>query len=388
MEPAPSVLHVDLDAFYVSMELLRHPELRGMPVVIGHPGARGVVSTASYEARRFGVHSAMPSSTARQLCPGAIWLPPDFSFYGPASSAFHAILRDFTPAVEPAGADEAYLDVRGSERLFGTGPEIAATIRERVRAEIGITASVGVSANKLVSKVASDAAKPDGMLIVSPGTEAAFLAPRRVRDLPMVGARTAAVLESLGVTTIGDLAALPESLLVAKFGNHGRELHYRAQGRHAGHVAEGRGSARSISRETTFAEDVGEADRLRAILRGQAERIATDLANTGRSARTVSLKLRFPPFETITRARSEGPVDLTDDIYATAVSLFDSAWAANGRRPVRLIGVGVNGLQPRARQLRLGETPARDALAGTIAAVREKFGDGSLMRAAELGDRH
>ncbi|MGE0570215.1 MAG: DNA polymerase IV [Dehalococcoidia bacterium] len=388
MDRPPSVLHVDLDAFYVSMELLRHPELRGLPVVVGHPGPRGVVSTASYEARRFGVRSAMPSSTARQLCPGAVWLRPDFSYYGPASTAFHAILRDFTPAVEPAGADEAYLDVHGSERLFGTGPEIAASIRQRVHAEVGITASVGVSANKLVSKVASDAAKPDGMLVVPPGTEAAFLAPMNVRALPMIGAKTAAALEGLGVTTIGNLAALPESLVVAKFGNHGRELRERALGRYAAPVAEGRGNARSVSRETTFGEDEHDGARLRAILRGQAERIAADLGRGGRSARTVTLKLRFPPFETVTRARSAGTVDLASDIYDAAVALFEAVWAENGRRPVRLIGVGVTGLQPRARQLRLGETAARDTLAGTIAAVREKFGDGSLLRAAELGDRH
>ncbi|MGD9933004.1 MAG: DNA polymerase IV, partial [Dehalococcoidia bacterium] len=328
------------------------------------------------------------SSTARQLCPGAVWLRPDFSYYGPASTAFHAILRDFTPAVEPAGADEAYLDVHGSERLFGTGPEIAASIRQRVHAEVGITASVGVSANKLVSKVASDAAKPDGMLVVPPGTEAAFLAPMNVRALPMIGAKTAAALEGLGVTTIGNLAALPESLVVAKFGNHGRELRERALGRYAAPVAEGRGNARSVSRETTFGEDEHDGARLRAILRGQAERIAADLGRGGRSARTVTLKLRFPPFETVTRARSAGTVDLASDIYDAAVALFEAVWAENGRRPVRLIGVGVTGLQPRARQLRLGETAARDTLAGTIAAVREKFGDGSLLRAAELGDRH
>lgn len=368
------------------MELLRHPELRGQPVVVGHPGPRGVVSTASYEARRFGVRSAMPASTAKQLCPGAVWLAPDFSYYGPASRAFHAILQEFTPLVEPAGADEAYLDVRGCEQLFGGAAEIAATIRERVRSEIGITASIGVSTNKLVSKVASDAAKPDGLLVVPPGTEAAFLAPRKLRDLPMVGAKTAAVLEGLGVTTIGELAALPEELLVAKFSNHGRDLKERALGRHAAPVAAGRGSARSVSRETTFGEDEVDGARLRAILRGQSERIAADLARASRSARTVALKLRFPPFETVTRARSAGAVDLAGDIYAVADGLFEAVWAENARRPVRLIGVGVTGLQPRARQLRLGESTSRDALGGTIASLREKFGEGALVRAAELGE--
>jgi DNA polymerase-4 len=178
------VLHVDLDQFYVSMELLRRPELRGLPVVVGYPGARGVVATASYEARKFGVRSAMPSSRAKQLLPNATWLPPDFRYYAPASKSFHAILRDFTPLVEPAGADEAYLDVAGCERLFGDAETIAKAIRGRIRAEIGIAASIGVSTNKLVSKVASDAAKPDGLLVVPAGGEAAFLAPLKVRDLP------------------------------------------------------------------------------------------------------------------------------------------------------------------------------------------------------------
>ncbi|MGE5597395.1 MAG: Y-family DNA polymerase, partial [Hyphomicrobiales bacterium] len=190
-----TVLHVDLDAFFVSMELLRHPELRGLPVVVaGGLGPRGVVSTCSYEARKFGVRSAMPVARARQLCPQAVYLPSDFAYYAPASKQFHAILRDYTPIVEPAGADEAYLDVAGSERLFGDAEAIARDIRRRVRDEIGITASVGVSVNKLVSKVASDAGKPDGLVVVPAGEEAAFFAPRPLRDLPMIGPKTAAAL--------------------------------------------------------------------------------------------------------------------------------------------------------------------------------------------------
>lgn len=381
-----TVLHVDLDAFYVSMELLRHPELRGKPVIVGYPGNRGVVSTASYEARRFGVRSAMPSARAKQLLPGATWLPPDFHYYAPASKAFHAILRDYTPLVEPAGADEAYLDVAGCERLFGEAPAIAATIRRRIRDEIGITASVGVSTNKLVSKVASDAAKPDGLIVVLPGDEAAFLAPLKVRDLPGVGAKTAATLESLGIHTIGQIAALPRQQLVARLGNHGGDLWDRAHGRYTAPVLGGRGDAKSVSREQTFGEDVSDAHRLRAVLRGQAERIAADLAEHGRSARTVTLKLRFPPFETLTRAHTgKATVELADEIYAAGVELFETAWQENGRRPVRLLGLGVTGLKPRARQLRLGETLDADRLAGAVAAIRDRFGDGAVRRAAELG---
>jgi DNA polymerase-4 len=384
-----TVLHVDLDMFYVSMELLRHPELRGKPVVVGHPGGRGVVSTASYEARKFGVRSAMPATRAKQLCPHATWLAPDFHFYAPASKAFHAILRDYTPLVEPAGADEAYLDVAGCERLFGEPPAIAADIRRRVREEIGIAASVGVSRNKLVSKVASDAAKPDGLLVVPAGEEAAFFAPRPVRELPMVGPKMAEALAGLGIKTIGQIAAISPAQLGQRFGaNHGQELWERARGEFDAPVLSGRGDARSVSREQTFEHDETSAERLRAIMRSQAERIAADLAQNARSARTVSLKLRFPPFETLTRAHTpHAAIDLADDIYGEGAALFERAWAENGKRPVRLIGLGVTGLQARARQLRLGETLESDRLADTVTAIRGKFGDTALLRAAELGNR-
>lgn len=385
--PTSTVLHVDLDAFFASMELLRHPELRGLPVIIaGGLGARGVVTTCTYEARKFGVRSAMPVARARQLCPQAIYLEGDFSYYAPASKQFHAILRDYTPAVEPAGADEAYLDVAGSERLHGDAPSIAAGIRRRVREEIGIAASIGVSRNKLVSKVASDAAKPDGLLVVPAGTEAAFFAPRPIRELPMVGPKTAESLASLGVRTIGDLAGLPVDALIARFGSHGAELHQRALGIYEAPVLSGRGAAKSISREMTFDTDVTSGDRLHAALRGHAERVAADLVANGQSARTVTLKLRFPPFETLTRATTlPGPTDLADDIQAAALTLFETAWAANQSRPVRLIGVGVTNLQERARQLRLGETTGADILQAIVGDLRGRYGDSALRRASELG---
>ncbi|MCC7364598.1 MAG: DNA polymerase IV [Dehalococcoidia bacterium] len=383
---AATVIHVDLDAFFVSMELLRRPELRGKPVIVGGGlGPRGVVNTCSYEARRFGVRSAMPVSRARQLCPHGVYLESDFTFYAPASRQFHAILRDFTPVVEPAGADEAYLDVAGTEQLFGTPAEVAASIRARVRGEIGITASAGVSANKLVSKVASDAGKPDGLVVVEAGHEAEFLAPRAIRELPMVGPKTAEVLRLLGVHTIGDLQRVPAATLVARFGRHGRELHDRAHGRFDAPVHSGRGEAKSVSREMTFGEDEPDGERLRAVLRGQAERVAADLAKQQRSARTVTLKLRFPPFETLTRSVTlPGPVDLADELFQAGAALFERAWAEHDRRPVRLIGLGATQLQERARQLQLGETMQTSRLAETVAGLRERFGDGVLRRGAEL----
>ena len=385
-ERLASVLHVDLDAFFVSMEFLRHPELRGTPVVVaGGLGNRGVVNTCSYEARKFGVRSAMPVSRARQLCPSATFLESDYGYYSAASKQFHAILRDYTPRVEPAGADEAYLDVSGCDRLFGLPPQIAADIRRRVQTEIGITASVGVSINKLVSKVASDAGKPDGLVVVAAGTEAQFFAPRPLRELPMVGPRTAEVLTGLGVHTIGELAALPVSALTGRFGSHGAELHARALGVFDAPVLEGHGPAKSISREMTFDNDEPSGDRLRAILRGQAERVAADLVRHTRAARTVTLKLRFPPFETLTRSTTLAwPSDLADDIFNAGAMLFERAWAENDRRPVRLIGLGATNLGERAQQLRLGDTLETNRLADTVSGLRGRFGDGIVQRAAEL----
>jgi DNA polymerase-4 len=383
---AATVLHVDLDAFFVSMELLRRPELRGLPVIVaGGLGPRGVVNTCSYEARKFGVRSALPIAQARRLCPQGIYLQSDFAFYAPASKQFHAILRDYTPAVEPAGTDEAYLDVAGSERLFGNAATIAKDIRRRVKEEIGITASVGVSINKLVSKVASDAGKPDGLVVVPAGAEAEFLAPRPIRELPMVGPKLAESLAALGVRTIGEIAALPESALVARFGQHGADLRARALGIYEAPVLSGRGEAKTISREITFETDVAARRRLRAVIRGEADRVAADLARQGKAARTVTLKLRFPPFETLTRSVTPGSnLELADEIFSAGAALFEGAWEQNGRRPVRLLGVGVANLVERARQLRLGETGDASRLAETVAGLREKFGDTVIHRAAEL----
>ncbi len=386
MSDRATVLHVDLDAFYVSMELLRRPELVGMPVVVaGGLGNRGVVNTASYEARKFGVRSAMPVSQARRLCPKAVFLESDYSYYSKASKQFHAILRDFSPLVEPAGADEAYLDLHGTEHLFGTPAEVAATIKRRVRDEIGITASVGVSMNKLVSKVASDAGKPNGLVVVAAGTEAEFFAPRPIRELPMVGRKTAEVLAALGIHTIGDIARTPESALVAKFGKHGAELRARALGIYEAPVVSGRGEAKSISRDITFDNDEPDGARLRAVLRSQSERISHELAASGKAARTVSLRLRFPPFETLSRSFTpQVAVDLADDIFLQGAALFEKAWDENERRPVRLIGLGVHNIVERARQLRLGETMEADRLQDTVANLRDKFGDLSVLRANQL----
>jgi DNA polymerase-4 len=277
------------------------------------------------------------------------------------------------------------MDVHGSELLFGDAEAIACDIRKRVAGEIGITGSIGVSVNKLVSKVASDASKPNGLVVVPAGMEAAFFAPRAIRDLPMVGPKTAASLATMGVHTIGDLAAIPVSALSAKFGSHGRELHDRALGIYDASVLSDHGAAKSVSRESTFGTDEPAGERLRAVLRGQSERIAADLAKQERSARTVTLKLRFPPFETLTRSSTgHGTVEIADEIFEAGAALFERAWAENGNRPVRLIGLGVTNLRERARQLRLGETLERDQLAEAVADLRGRFGDRVVRRASEL----
>jgi DNA polymerase-4 len=328
----------------------------------------------------------MPVSRARQLCPSAVYLESDYAYYGPASKQFHHLLREYTPLVESAGADEAYMDVRGCDLLFGSPRAIGEDIRRRIRAEIGITGSIGVSTNKLVSKVGSDAAKPDGLIVVEPGDEALFLAPRKMRDLPMVGPKLAETLARLGVKTIGEIAAMPASALEARLGPHARELQARARGEYSAPVIGGRGQAKSVSRESTFGTDITDGGRLRAILRSQAESVAADLKRQGKGARTITLKLRFPPFETLTRSATPGPtLELADEIFDVATDLFEKAWGQNAKRPVRLLGVGVMNIGERARQLRLGEDTSPDVLADTVSTLRERFGDGVIHRAAEIG---
>ena len=245
--------------------------------------------------------------------------------------------------------------------------------------------SVGVSVNKLVSKVASDAGKPNGLVVVPEGTEAAFFAPRPIRELPMVGRKTAEVLSSLGIHTIGDIAHTPLPALVARFGKGGAELHARALGIFDAPVVASRGDAKSISRDITFDVDEPDGDRLRAVLRSQAERISKELSQTGKAARTISLRLRFPPFETLSRSYTPRvAVDLADDIYDHGAALFDRTWDDNGRRPVRLIGLGVHNIIERARQLRLGETLETDRLQDTVETLRDRYGNATVLRANEL----
>jgi len=278
MVAAPAVrtiLHVDLDAFFAAVEQRDNPEWRGKPLVVGIGGAndRGVVSAASYEARVFGVHSAMPIRTAKRLCPDCLFVPVRGSAYQAASREVMSILRRFTPLVQPISIDEAFLDVTGSQRLFGDGESIARQIKAAIREELSLTASVGVAATKLVAKIASDLRKPDGLVVVEPGTEAGFLAPLPISRLWGVGPSTAAALRDFSVATIGDLAALDRSALVRRFGKHGASLVDRAHGLD-GDPVDDPDAAKSVSHEHTFDEDTSDPEVLERWMRSYSSRSA------------------------------------------------------------------------------------------------------------------
>jgi DNA polymerase IV len=385
-----TILHVDLDAFFAAVEQRDRPELRGKPVIVGggDPTARGVVSAASYEARRFGVHSAMPLRTAYALCPEGVFLPVDGRKYQSVSREVMTILRTFTPLVEPISIDEAFLDVTGSRALFGDGPTIAAAIRSKVRQDVGLTASVGVASTKLVAKVASDLRKPDALVVVPPGEEAAFLAPLPISRLWGVGDKTAAALAEYGVTTIGDLAALSDQLLVRRFGKHGASLGARARGLDSDPVGGG-DPAKSIGHEHTFDVDTSDPDTIERTLLAMADGVASRLRSAGLKTGTVQVKIRDSSFRTITRQRTlPDPTDQTEQIWRVAVELTRPE--VRGLR-IRLLGVTASNLGER-QQLGMfdeslggagGERRRRATQAAD--AVRRRFGDGAMTRARLLG---
>jgi nucleotidyltransferase/DNA polymerase involved in DNA repair len=387
-----SILHVDMDAFFAAVEQRDRPELRGRAVVVGADPrggrGRGVVSTASYEARRFGVHSAMPISQAYRRCPDAAYLPVDMEKYARESDRVLEILRRFTDRVEPVSIDEAFLDVTGSARAFGDGEAIAGRLKREIRSETRLTASVGVAGSKLVAKVASDLRKPDGLVVVPPGTEAAFLAPLPVRRLWGVGPRMEEALLRLGVTTIGELARLDPARLERRLGSHGHDLLRLAHGIDEREVhSEGEG-AKSLGQEHTFDSDTAEAARLRATLLQLSDAVARRLRGHGLKARTITLKYRDETFHTTTHARTlAAPVDSGDGIFAAARRLFEEV---HGRRRVRLLGIYASGFGPGPSQLDLfsAQAPARvERVDRARDAVARRFGEAAITRASLLGRR-
>jgi DNA polymerase-4 len=388
----PSILHVDLDAFYASVEQLADPALRGRPVVVGGLGPRGVVAAASYEARRFGIHSAMPMARARRACPDAVFVAPRFDAYTDASRAVMAVLRSFTPLVEPLALDEAFLDVAGARRLHGTGPEIGVAIRARVREQTSLVASVGVSTTKHVAKLASEDAKPDGLLVVDTGEELAFLHPLDVGRMWGVGPATRKRLDRIGVHTVGDLAAMSEDSLVHALGAaQGRHLHALAWN-HDDRAVEPHQTAKSIGHEETFPRDIAERAELERELLRMSERVGSRLRGAGMAGRTVSLKLRYGDFRTITRSRtSSEPTDVGAQVGAVARDLLDAVDVGAG---VRLLGVSVSQLDathPVQEQLPLDQAtgaPDSDRMAAverSVDALRDRFGDDAVGLARLLG---
>ncbi len=370
------LFHVDLDAFFVSVEQLHDPSLRNKPVIVGgQPNSRGVVSAASYEARRFGVHSAMPLAQARRLCPQALFVPLHFSRYVEASGRFMALLEATAPVVEPLGLDEAFLDMSGVAPDFEQARERAADLKRRVREQLGLTVSVGVAGCRATAKVASDHGKPDGLVVVPPGGEASFLAPMDVDSLPGVGEKTAGILRALGVETIGQLAALPAAVLQQKLGRYGEVLQLRARGLDSS-VVEPRGEPQSMSRETTFEVDTRETKRLTATLHGMCEELSRDLRAHGKRAGTVTLKLRYEDFHTVTRQDSPGTAtNAADALGATAAKLLTGLLAEDGRL-VRLIGVRASRLVGPEQQLDMFSPDAAriQSLDRAIAAIRRRHG--------------
>jgi DNA polymerase-4 len=370
-----TIFHADLDAFFVTVEQVLNPELWGKPVIVGgRPDSRGVVSSASYEARKFGVHAAMPLSQARRLCPQAIFLTGNYRRYGEFSGKFMAILADYSPSLEPGGLDEAYLDVSGCEN-FGSWRNLALKIKQRIRHETGLIASIGVAPCKVVAKIASDLSKPDGLIEVAQGEEKALLAPLPVQKLPGVGEKTGKVLGAMGIKTIGDLAGMPLSLYKSRFGEGMLWLHRHANGIDDSPVQPW-GEAKSASRETTFDTDTLDDDLLRATLRYFSEKLGAELREMGKKARTIGLKLRYSDFETVNRSHTlKTATNLDDEIYGNGVKLLETTLARN-RRPVRLIGLEVANFSSGATQLGLFEAEYKkmEQLDHAVDRIREKYG--------------
>ncbi|MCJ7832264.1 MAG: DNA polymerase IV [Actinobacteria bacterium] len=384
--PPEPILHVDLDAFYASVEQLKDPALAGRPVVVGGTGSRGVVSAASYEARRFGIHSAMPVVRARRLCPDAVFVAPDFESYRAYSNRFREILLSFTPLVEPISMDEAFLDVGGATMLFGEPEAIAASIRAMVRGKLGLVCSIGVAQNKFIAKVASDEAKPDGLLVVASGHASEFLEPLAVGKLWGAGEKTVEALSKIAVRTVADILTTPQPILARLLGD--------SQAAHLVALAHGSDdrkvvpyeAPRSISHEETFGRDIDdEVELLREIL-ALSHKVGTRLRKGGYRAKTVTLKVRLASFTTMTRSKTlSDPTDVASDINSTARALFSAV--PGSRRRVRLLGVAASGLIPAGEeQLALLKGERWGDVERTVDRIDQRFGKDSAFPAA-LRDR-
>lgn len=388
---AKTIFHVDMDAFFVSVEELFDPSLKCKPVVVGgQRGERGVVSAASYEARKFGVHSAMPLRTAAKMCPQAIFVDGHPARYREYSQKVFDVLSAFSPLVEMASVDEAYLDMSGTERLHGPPLRAAHSLHARMKAETQLNCSIGIGTSRLIAKVSSAQAKPNGVLWIIPGEEPKFLAPLDVRSIPGVGKVTEQNLHELGIRKVGDLATLEEGFLEDRFGKWGLALAGKAQGKDAGgwfDTAVGEDvSAKSISHEHTFNEDTADVDRLESTLMRLSEMVGRRLREAGVHARTLQLKLRYKDFTTITRAHTlPTPTQLDTEIFSQVRRLFQNNWRKGGE--VRLLGVHASGLEEQDAQRDLIDETRQDKWKQALLAadrLRDKYGESSVSLATGM----
>ncbi|MDP6538500.1 MAG: DNA polymerase IV [Planctomycetota bacterium] len=400
MNPAEiPILHVDMDAFYASVEVRDNPSLAGLPVCVGGPASgRGVVSAASYEARRFGIHSAMPTAVARRACPDMILLPPDFEKYTRVSAQVMDVFRSYTPLVEPLSLDEAFLDTTGCERLFGDSIEIGRAIKRDILRETGLVASVGVACSKFLAKLASELDKPDGFRVIRPDEIREVLDPLPISHLFGIGERTAKRFEALGIETISDLASMPRDKVVADFGASGAWVHDLAHGLDPRRVAPHR-REKSHGMERTFAEDIADRDELRAFLLQFCEEVAFGLRDRGLRGRTITLKARSPDFKTVTRTRTlDYPTGIGARIYSVARELLEQVPPG----PLRLVGVSVSNLEDVRAPLQrglfgAGGDPGRtrsdwlatreklERITPSLDKLRRRFGRGTVQPARLLG---
>jgi len=378
---ARQIIHLDMDAFYPAVEVLDNPELRGKPVIVGGSRNRGVVSSASYEARKFGVHSAQPMATAMRLCPHGIYLPVRMSRYQEVSDQIFEIFRRFTPLVEGVSIDEAFLDVTGSVRLFGKPEDIARKIKETVFKETGLTVSAGVAPSKFVAKIASDMDKPNGLTVVHPDRVRDFLDPLPIRKMWGVGKVTQEALERLGIHTFRDLSQMPVEELEKQFGKHGMKMHLLSMGIDEREVVPEH-DAKSIGHEDTFEKDIIDLGLAKKELLSLAHRVAHRLRQDKVTGETVTLKVKYSDFTLITRSTTLS--EATDDasvVYSTACALLEKT--AVGKRPVRLLGISISNLSSDSEsQLSLflgdNEPVKKSKLNTALDSIQEKFGDKSI----------